>query len=238
MRLVLLAVLLTATAPASAGRQLHVAVASNFRPTLEALQPLWQAQSATRLVLSGGSSGVLAQQIIAGAPFDIFLAADAGYPERLHRQGVSGQPFIYTYGALILGCQSRFRSGRDALDQIPRLALANRKTAPYGRAAWHWLQQQNPRPQAQVVQSGSVAGALQTVASGNAPCGLLAASFQRLAPALHWYRLERAPLLPQAGAIIHHSADSEQFIGFLLSEPVQALLQEHGYRAIDTAHHD
>lgn len=237
MRFVLLGFLFTATAWAGSEPRLHVAVASNFRPTLQALQVLWQAQSDTRILVSSGSSGALAQQIIAGAPFDIFLAADTSYPEHLYRQGVAAEPFVYTYGELRLGCQERFDSDRAALGQIRRLALANRKTAPYGRAAWQWLKQ-HPAPAAQIVQSASVAGALQAVASGNAPCGLLAASFQRLAPDLHWYRLDDTPRLPQAGAIIHPSADSERFIRFLLSPPAQALLQRHGYRAIDTAHHD
>ena len=54
-------------------QNLRVAVASNFRPALEQLAPIFFAQSQIVLTLSSGASGQLVAQIQQGAPFDVFL---------------------------------------------------------------------------------------------------------------------------------------------------------------------
>ncbi|HAD39484.1 MAG TPA: molybdate ABC transporter substrate-binding protein, partial [Plesiomonas shigelloides] len=62
---------------------LKVAVAANFKPTLEQLATQFQQQTGDQVAISSASSGVLYQQIVNGAPFDLFLSADSERPERL-----------------------------------------------------------------------------------------------------------------------------------------------------------
>ncbi|MDO3386787.1 molybdate ABC transporter substrate-binding protein [Gilvimarinus sp. SDUM040013] len=231
MRFLFFCFLLVTSVSVHADNVVKIAVASNFKPTLEALLPLWQRTQKTKLLISGGPSGVLTQQILSGAPFDVFLSADADLPLHLYHQQLSEKPFVYAQGQLKLGCINAHDSLSNALHSSARLALANIKTAPYGRAAWQWLQRQEPAVTAQIVQTGSVAGALQTVVSGNAPCGLIAASFERLASGLHWYAIETAPNLPQAGVLINPTNPAKQFVEFLLSDQAQGMIRNHSYIA-------
>ncbi|MDO6748202.1 molybdate ABC transporter substrate-binding protein [Gilvimarinus sp. 1_MG-2023] len=227
MRFFLLSYLILASANTFAATSIKVAVASNFKPTLEALRSLWQSQSPYPLVISGGASGVFTQQILSGAPFDVFLSADMDYPQRIFQKLDTAEPFIYAEGQLMLACHRPFASATEALKASPRLAVANTKTAPYGRAARMWLQQFSI--QAQPVQSTSVAGALHTVVTGNVTCGLVAASFAHIAPQLHWHPVEASPSLPQAGVLLSTSDRTQAFMQFLLSEPAQTIIRNNGY---------
>ena len=66
----------------------NVAVASNFATTMEIVKHRFQEQSGHRVNLIKGSSGKHYAQIIHGAPFDLFLSADAERPRQLERQGL------------------------------------------------------------------------------------------------------------------------------------------------------
>ena len=67
---------------ATAG-EVHVAVASNFLTTAEEIAAEFEEASGHEVVLSHGATGALFAQIAAGAPFDVFLAADEARPARL-----------------------------------------------------------------------------------------------------------------------------------------------------------
>lgn len=96
--LLLLAVLITLSAcvrPATQQpRIIRVAVAASVAPAAEALKAELESSSASSLQpwtveITLGSSGTLAQQITAGAHFDIFMAADTTWPSKLHDQGLT-----------------------------------------------------------------------------------------------------------------------------------------------------
>lgn len=135
MRYVLL-LFLTLVAPAHAEETLRIAVAANFRGTLQQVSEIFQRQSGYRVVLSSGSTGVLHTQIVHGAPFDLFFAADRVSPEKLAAESAKptlGEPFCYAMGRLVLagGSGDLAQLGNPALS----LAIANPVTAPYGVAA-------------------------------------------------------------------------------------------------------
>ena len=65
-----------------------VAVAANFAPALEALRVEFEATSPHVLKIASGSTGKLSAQIVNGAPFDLFLAADSERPRRLEASGI------------------------------------------------------------------------------------------------------------------------------------------------------
>lgn len=135
MRYILL-FLLSFTGPASAGEPLRIAVSANFRGTLQQISDMFQQETGTRVVLSSGSTGVLYSQILHGAPFDLFFAADRESTVKLaslERGPATGQPFCYARGSLVLAGGD----GRLAQLKNPALsvAIANPVTAPYGVAA-------------------------------------------------------------------------------------------------------
>lgn len=132
----LLLFLLLVTCPGFAGETLRVAVAANFRGTLQQISNKFEQQTGHRVTLSSGSTGVLYTQILHGAPFDLFFAADAAAAQKLVAEKVRdtlGEPFCYARGSLVLagGNGDLARLADPALS----LAIANPVTAPYGEAA-------------------------------------------------------------------------------------------------------
>ena len=161
---------------------LQVAVASNFRAPLQALAERFNQESGSDVRISSGSTGKLYAQIVHGAPYDLFLAADSRRPELLEKAGlaVAGSRFTYAVGRLALWSMDPALIGDNAKvlgsGAYKRLAVANPKTAPYGRAALEvlarldLLQQARPR----LVFGENVGQAFQFVFSGNAKLGLVA----------------------------------------------------------------
>ncbi len=75
----------------SRGRQprehLTVAVAANLSLAMEEVAQAFTARHGIEVDIVSASSGVLAAQVRRGAPFDLFLSANAKYPEALYVEG-------------------------------------------------------------------------------------------------------------------------------------------------------
>ena len=134
MRLAVLLLMLFAV-PSWAEKPLRIAVAANFKPTLENISRQFQDNTGIEVALSSASTGVLATQIEHGAPFDLFFAADREAPLNIMAKQKSqhGNAFCYALGSLALV------GGRGSLSALAQpdlsVAIANPATAPYGRAA-------------------------------------------------------------------------------------------------------
>src|SRR5688572_2924381 len=102
--LCILSATFTLPAPVLRADNLQVAVASNFAPILEQLKPAFEKESGHQLTLIAGATGQHYTQIVNGAPFDVFLAADAERPQLLEKEGhaVAGSSFTYALGKLVL----------------------------------------------------------------------------------------------------------------------------------------
>ena len=227
-----------------AAEPVRVGVAANFLATAEALAREWQAASGEEVVLAGGSSGQLYAQIANGAPFDLFLAADAERPVLLVEKGLAIRSFPYAVGRLAL-CGAGSRGGAARLEEMAaaaggRLALANPGAAPYGLAAVETLDRLGLRQrlEARLVYGESVAQALQFVRSGNAELGIVALSqtaagtpppgpeadleCRSLPETLH------APIRQDAAVL---TARGEPFAAYLRGPEAAALLAAAGYGA-------
>ena len=159
-----------------------VAVASNFASAHGVLARRFEEDTGSRVRSSQGATGQLYAQIRNGAPFEIFLSADAERPRLLEEEGLSvpGARFTYAEGRLVLygpGLGS-VPSGVAALGMpgLTHVAIANPGTAPYGAAAEAVLDaiQADPSLRSKIVQGGNVAQALQFVRSGAAELGFVA----------------------------------------------------------------
>ena len=122
-------------APAWSASQLRIAVAANFRHTLEQINRQYQRETGQVVVLSSAATGTLYNQVINGAPYDIFFAADRATPQRLAANHITNREDVICYarGRLVLiGSPAGLARLAD-----PKLsvAIANPVTAPYGRAA-------------------------------------------------------------------------------------------------------
>ena len=234
---------------AQAQRLLAVAAAGDLRGTLEDVKRAFEARHpGTRVDLSFGASGSLTAQILQGAPFDVFLSADTGFPEQIRQAGMASPegPFPYAKGFLTLWVRREFRLNpaaaglRVLLDpRLKRIALANPKVAPYGRAAEKALQKAGTMEalKARIVFGDNIAQAAQFLQTGAAEAGLISFS-QAHHPALEGAGLawkvpeEIAPALRQNGVILARSpapALARTFRDFLVGSEGQALLARHGF---------
>lgn len=168
-------------APAQSDR-ITVAVATNFLTTAQDISRIFTAETGHEVVLVHGSSGKLYAQIVAGAPYDVFLSADMDRPARLASDGLlaDGSPKPYAIGRLALVHLDAALP--ESLDDILtrqdlRIAIADPAVAPYGSAARSVLQSfRGSDWNRGVVLGESVAQAFAFVATGNADAGLVALS--------------------------------------------------------------
>ena len=91
------------------------------------------------------SSGKLTSQIVASAPYDMFLSANMKYVNYLYEKKLCiTKPIVYAKGTLsLLSTKKRdFSKGLEILNspKIRRIAIANDKTAPYGYATKELLE--------------------------------------------------------------------------------------------------
>lgn len=238
------ALLLLWTGPVSAA-EVRVAVASNFAPVMPALAERFERESGHRLQVALGASGKIYAQIRHGAPFEVFLSADADKPAQLERDGlaVPGSRFTYALGRLVLWSPQPGRvDGEGAvLDRghFRKLALANPRLAPYGQAAVEVLRARGlyERLQPRFVMGENIAQAHQFVASGSAELGFVALAQVRqnglpiagsawiVPDALHAPIRQDAVLL-EAG---RRQPAAQAFLTFLRSAPARAIVQAYGY---------
>lgn len=239
----ILALSLLPALPALAGT-LSLAVAANFTSTARTLAERFEADTGHRVSISFGSTGKLYAQIRNGAPYDVFMAADAERPTRIEAspQGVPGTRFTYARGILVLWSPEpeRFPAPEEYLQaaSFSRLAMANPVTAPYGLAARQALTQLGlwQQLQAKLVRGDSVAQAFQFVASGNAEAGFVALSQARDWPETDaslwrvpqaWYEpIEQQAILLRRGA---GNEAAHAWLDFLRSEAARTIIRNRGY---------
>jgi molybdate transport system substrate-binding protein len=147
LRRVALTALLLLALPAARAEEVVAAVAANFAAAMARIEPAFEQASGHQLTVVLGSSGKFLQQIQQGAPFDVFLSADAERPELLARSnlGVPASRFTYAIGRLALWSPQAdaFSDGETYLKAgaFRHLAIANPAVAPYGVAAQRTLEQ-------------------------------------------------------------------------------------------------
>lgn len=129
-------VVICAAGMAQAKDRLTVAVATNFAETLATLEPMFEADHDTDLVLVSGATGTLYAQITNGAPYDVFLSADQARPNDVFAAGRGTEPRTYVFGQLVLWGLSDAVNETTLFDPDLRfVALASPAVAPYGVAS-------------------------------------------------------------------------------------------------------
>jgi molybdate transport system substrate-binding protein len=228
--------------------EVHVAVASNFLNPLKEIAKRYKQDTGDRLILISGSTGKLYAQIRHGAPFDVLLAADSKRPALLEREGmgVIGTRFTYAVGALVVWSLELGKvRGEESIAQMSKgkLAIANPKTAPYGRAARQVLESLGlwKKLQSSLVRGENIAQTLQFVATGNATLGFVAKS-QVEDPRFkfkgsHWEVPVdmHEPILQQA-ILLNPGLDNssaKQFLKYLHGAVAKKIMRSYGFRFLE-----
>jgi molybdate transport system substrate-binding protein len=238
--------------PARAAEQgtVRVAAASDLRFTMdEIVEAFRRERPAVDVLVTYGSSGNFYAQLSNRAPFDIFFSADVDYPRRLIRQGLAlaDSEFLYGVGRLVVWVPRKSpieveKLGMQALlsPSVRRIAIANPRHAPYGRAAEAAMKSLGvfDPVKDRLVLGDSVMQTAQFVDSGGAEVGIISHSLA-LAPALRdkgrfWeVPIDSYPRQEQGGVILSWAKDrpaAEALRDFVLSEGSRAILRRHGFR--------
>jgi molybdate transport system substrate-binding protein len=223
-----------------------VAVATNFLLPARAIAAEFEEDTGHSVVLVAGATGKLATQILAGAPFDVFLAADQARPELLEEKNaaVAGSRFTYATGSLVLWSRDQLPlKGTElaSLDtmRVLRLAMANPKLAPYGLAAEQALDRLGLlKPlSGRFVYGENIGQTFAMAASGNVTAGLIAKSQLASLPddqRGHWIDVPgtlHEPIL-QDGVLIMRAKDNDvarSFMSFMKSDKVTGIIKRFGY---------
>ncbi|MDT8385107.1 MAG: molybdate ABC transporter substrate-binding protein [Gammaproteobacteria bacterium] len=232
---------------------LRVAVATNFSRTATLLAEQFEQQTGHTIRLAFGSTGKHFAQISHGAPFDLFLAADAERPALLEKNAIAvpDSRFTYAQGRLLLWSPDAGLIDADAAvletGAFRKLAIANPRLAPYGRAAREVLQARGlwDRLQPQLVRGENIGQSYQYVHSGNAQLGFVAAAQVFAKPVKkppvvgsYWEPPQSlyTPIIQQA-VLIRDTPLARAFIDFLHSEAAREIIRRHGYHTpeVDTA---
>ncbi len=235
--------------PPARKRTLTLAAASDLKFALDELVQQFRAKHPEAdLQVTYGSSGNFFAQLGNGAPFDVYLSADVAYPRKLAEQGLvhDSGVFLYAVGRIVVwvprGSPLAVETlGLEALKapEVKRIAIANPKHAPYGRAAEAALKHQGVHEavQEKLVLGENIAQTAQFVQSGSADVGIIALALA-LAPAMkdqgrYWeVPLEAYPRMEQGGAILRRTQELElalAFRDFLLGDEGKALLGRYGF---------
>ena len=171
--------------PDAHAAQATVAVATNFLVPLRALAEEFAARTGHSLRISSGSTGQLYAQITNGAPYDVFLSADAARPLRLEEAGAAlpGTRRTYALGRIVLWSADSGRvdaGGAEALGTLGdgKIAIANPEVAPYGVASQETLERLGfwEPFQDRLVRGINVAQVFQFIGTRNAAMGFIAMS--------------------------------------------------------------
>jgi len=249
-RLLILILLLLAAfpRPAQAADVPTVAAAADLRFAMEALAARFRQDTGRSVRLVFGSSGIFHQQIMAGAPFQLYLSADEDYVFRLARAGKTvDDGTLYAIGRIVLVAPTASKLAVDsnltglraalARGEIRRFAIANPEHAPYGMRAEEALrhaglwQQLEPK----LVLGENVAQALQFATVGGAEGGIVALSLVKsptfkgmgrhtLIPA-GWHKPLRQRMVLTRGA----GQTARLFYNWLQQPAARTVLAQYGF---------
>jgi molybdate transport system substrate-binding protein len=229
-------------------REVRVAAAADLKFALDAVFAATAVSTrGIRPSVTYGSSGSFYAQIENGAPYDLFLSADAEYPRRLAARGLAdGEPFLYAVGRIALWVPASSKLDIEGLGlgtlldpSIQKVAIANPRHAPYGRAAEAALKSRGvwDDVKGKLVFGENVAQAAQFVQSGVADAGVFALSLA-LAPQMRPAgRYVEVPLgssstMEQGGLVLKRARDpaaARALRDALLGTQGRRALEENGF---------
>lgn len=244
------AFVIAVTVPGGAQRPPTIAAAANLNFALTEIADRFARDRGERVEVVFGASGTLTRQILDGAPFEAFLAADEEFPGQLTAAGLTRDAgVVYATGRLAIfapaGSPLKVDERLEGLARlaqaggVTRFAMANPDVAPYGRAAEAVLRKRGLwdtlRPR--LVLGDTIAQAAQFATTGNAVGGLIAYSLV-LAPGFAGrgtYAVipaaDHAPIRQRMVLLKRASPAAARFYTYLQSDAARAIFRKHGYGA-------
>jgi len=221
--------------------EVTVAVAANLAAPMQRIAAAFETDTGHRAKLAVGATGAFYTQIRNGAPFDVLLAADDETPARIESDVLAVKESRFTYA---LGRLALWSAKADVVDEhgdvlkrldIERIAIANPKLAPYGKAAVETMQKLGvyERLQPRIVQAENIGQAFQFVATGNASIGFVALSQVVDAKGSKWIVPDNlhAPLRQDAVQLARakDNAAAIALMQYLKGDKARGIIRAYGY---------
>ena len=225
-----------------------VSAAANTTYAMEEIKALFEKENpgvTVDLVL--GSSGKLTAQITHGAPYDLFLSANMKYPHSLDEAGKAlTRPLVYAKGALVIftikviDLSKGIALVNDA--SVERIAVANYKVAPYGKAAVSAMKKAGllAKAEPKFINAESITQTLQ-YAMTSTDIGFVAKSSMfstklkgHNEEGKNWVEVDPKLYDPIEQGIIllehaKNNPDAKRFYDFIFSDKAKAVFKRYGY---------
>jgi molybdate transport system substrate-binding protein len=233
--------------------QITIAAAGDLQSVMPEIARRFQTQTGSQVRVTFGSSGNFLQQLANGAPFDLFFSANLDYPKKLQQDGFAepGSLYEYAQGKLVIWVLNSsaldIHQGMRLLvgSSVGKIAIANPQHAPYGQAAVAAMKNRGIYDQvkSKLVLGENVSQALSFAISGSADVGFVALSLA-ISPGVkekgRFAEVPRDdyPAIRQACVILKSSKHKEiarQFLGFIKTPAISALLREYGFDLPESA---
>ncbi len=230
----------------SAG-EITIAVAANVSYAIDELKAEFaKTDPDTKVRVTLGSSGKLTAQIKNGAPYGLFMSANMRYPQALYDEKIAiTEPVVYAEGALAyLSVRKRDFSKGVALledEKIVKIAIANPKTAPYGKAAVEALKKAEiyDAIKAKFVYGESISQTVSYAVTA-AEIGIIAKSslysskMTQFKEGVNWVSMDSSLYTPiEQGIVLLKYGEEEKayraFYDFILSEKATEIFKQYGY---------
>jgi molybdate transport system substrate-binding protein len=230
-------------------RPLLIFAAASLKDVLDTIGVVFLAETGTSLTVSVAGSGQLARQIEAGAPADVTILADDIWMDWLETRNLirpeTRRNIISNQLVLIAPADRKPQPEPVDLAKIllslgsERLAVADPETVPAGRYAKEALIELKlwESVSSRLAATENVRAALQLVARGETPLGIVYASDAQREPNVRVLGVfpeeSHSPIVYPAAVLT--GSDHPQairFLDFLASDRVQALFVEAGFRRL------
>lgn len=223
---------------------IRVAAASNITYAMDELKEAFlKSHPNSKISITIGSSGNLRAQIEHGAPFDIFLSANVAYAKALVDKGLAkSNAIIYAKGALILYTSKslNLKEGLKILTSkdVSKIAIANPKTAPYGKAAKEVLINSKlyDRVKDKLIYAQNISQTLiYTLRACDvgfiAKSALFSKELKGAKESINYIDIPKNLYKPisQAMVLIRETKEAKEFFNFLQSKEAKEIFKKYGY---------
>lgn len=223
-----------------------IAVAANMKDAFAEIAAEFKSTGKPEMRVVYGSSGNFAAQIMNGAPFSLFIAADEQFPLELFKNGKTvDDGSIYAIGKLVI--ITKTSSGiylsdsksdiAKAISKANKVAIAKPEIAPYGRAAVQYLKAEGLWDLAKdkLVYADNIGSATTYVASGAADLGFTAFSLAKSPELLRQTSYVAVdtkmyePIKQRMVLIKGAPQEAQDLYRFMQGPKAKAILQKYGY---------
>lgn len=226
---------------------IKIAVAANVSYAIDDLKKEFsKLYPDTKVKVTLGSSGKLTAQIKNGAPYQLFMSANMKYPNALYKDKTAvTKPIIYAQGgiAILSNKKQDFAKGIKLLKdkKISKIAIANPKSAPYGKAAVEAMKNAGiyNDVKKKFVYAESISQTVSYTVTATdigviAKSSLYSPKMAEFKKGINWGEVDPKLYTPiNQGVVIlkegKNNAEVEAFYNFILSEKAKKTFENFGY---------